>query len=191
MVYGQEVSRTMGATQQGNDRLRRFFQWFTRRAYQDLQSRDWEVADYLSEVLARFARTEQLCRFRDPEGRTTDSVVEMLLGVGQLSHDVQRERDLFQHLGDYLLFMSGLFREHAQARGFLGYYLVEGTRAYRRVWEVEKGLFRPSARLFERLFQSFEFHAGALYYMRKTFFHEPSPDDPVESWRRTALGLLN
>lgn len=181
----------MGATLQGHERLRRFFQWFTRRAYQDLQSRDWEVADYLSDVLARFARTEQLRRFRDPEGNPTESVVEVLLQAQEVSQDPQREREFFQHLGDYLIFMSGLFREYAQARGFLGYYLAEGPRAYRRVWEVEKGLLRPSAKLFQRLAQSFEFHAGALHYMRKTFFHEPSPDDPIESWRRRVTDLLN
>lgn len=181
----------MGAAQQAQERLRSFFQWFTRRAFQDLQSRDWEVADYLSEVLARFVRTEQLRRVRDPQGDPTESVVEMLLEIQAGSQDPELERDRFQFIGDYLLFMAGLFREYAQSRGFLGYYLAEGPRAYHRVWEVEKGLFRPSARLFERLSQGFEFHAGALHYMRKTFFHEPSPQDPVEDWRRRVLYLLN
>lgn len=181
----------MGAAQQAQERLRSFFQWFTRRAFQDLQSRDWEVADYLSEVLARFVRTEQLRRVRDPEGEPTDSVVEMLLEIQTVSQDPEQERDRFQFIGDYLLFMAGLFREYAQSRGFLGYYLAEGPRAYHRVWEVEKGLFRPSARLFERLSQGFEFHAGALHYMRKTFFHEPFPQDPVEDWRRKILHLFN
>lgn len=181
----------MGTPQQAQERLRSFFQWFTRRAFQDLQSRDWEVADYLSEMLARFVRSEQLRRVREPEGEPVDSVVETLLEIQMATQDPKLERDRFQFLGDYLLFMAGLFREYAQARGFLGYYLAEGPRAYHRVWEVEKGLFRPSARLFERLSQGFEFHAGALHYMRKTFFHEPSPQDPVEDWRRKLLHLFN
>lgn len=181
----------MAAFHQSNERLKRFFQWFTRRAFQDLQSRDWEVADYLSDLLARFARTEQMHRFRDREGRHLESVVEVLLEVEEVSGDPYKQRETFQQLGDYLLFMAGLFREYVQAKGFLGYYLIEGPRAYRKVWEVEKGLFSPSAKLFERLFRGFEFHAGALHYMRKTFFHEPSHDDPVGSWRRQVISLLN
>lgn len=181
----------MAALHQGNERLKRFFQWFTRRAFQDLQSRDWEVADYLSEVLARFARADQLYRFGHYQGKPIGSVVEVLLEVEEVTPDPHRQRDTFQQLGDYLLFMAGLFREYVQARGFLGYYLAEGPRAYKKVSEVERGLFRPSARLFERLSAGFEFHAGALHYMRKTFFRDPSEEDPVGSWRKQVLTLLN
>ena len=174
---------------QGYEKLRDFFQWLTLRTFQDLQSSDREVADYLSEMLARFARTDRLYRIRDAKGRVLESVVEMLLELEGFTSGIEKERDFCQHMGDYILFMSGLFREYVEGHGFLNYYMEEGPRAYRRVWEVEQGLFRPTSRLFERLWQRFEFNAGALHYMRKTFFHEPRDDDPFDAWRRRVLLL--
>jgi hypothetical protein len=173
----------------GNGRLKKFFQWLTRRTFQDLQMGDPEVADYLSEMLTKFAKTERLYRIKDQSGRPVETVVEMLLEVHSEAPDIHRERDLFQHIGDYLLFMAGLFRDYVESRGFLSYYMQEGPLAYKRVWEVERCLFRPTARIFERLWRAFEFHAGALHYMRKTFFKDPSGGDPVESWRRNVIVL--
>jgi hypothetical protein len=172
-----------------NDHLKKFFQWLTRRAFQDLQIRDREVSDYLSEMLARFARTERLYGIRDAQGKPLESVVDMLLELEQFRSDIQRERDLFQQMADYTLFMVGIFREYVERQGFVNFYLTEGQRSYRRVWEVEQELFRPTTRLFERLWRSFEFNAGALHYMRKAFFRESEGDDPFDSWRRRVLML--
>ncbi len=172
-----------------SQRLRRFFLWITRRTFQDLHIDDQEMADYLSDMLTDFAKTDRLFEMRDAEGAPMASVVEMLCSHLPGESDLQKERDFFQYLGDYLLFMSGLFREYTEARGFLQYYMVEGPRAYRKVWEVEKGMFRPTARLFERLWRSFEFHAGALHYMRKTFFRDFRGGDTPGDWRRRVILL--
>jgi len=37
-----------------------------------------------------------------------------------------------RYVGDYALFMSGLFRPFVERGGYLGYYLDEGARAYLR-----------------------------------------------------------
>lgn len=179
--------KTSKSVSPNNGRLKRFFQWLTRRTLQDLQIRDGELAEYLADMLARFARTERLYRVRDAQGKPLETAVEMMLELERWSSDIQRERDFFQYLGDYLLFMTGLFREYVEAHGFLTYYFEEGSRAYRRVWEVEQGLFRPTARLFERLWRSFEFNAGALHYMRKTFFRHPQGSDPLGDWHRRVI----
>jgi hypothetical protein len=172
-----------------HQKLRTFFLWLTRRAFQDLQVRDAEAADYISDMLARFARTDRLYRVRDVHGRRLESVVEMLLEMEKTSSAMELERNFFRYLGDYLLFMSGHFREYVEAHGFLNYYLQEGPRAYRRVWEMERGLFSPKARLFERLWSTFEFYAGALHYMRKTFFHDPHGGEPFTDWQRRVVEL--
>lgn len=169
------------------ERLRRFFHWLTLRTFQDLQIRDRELADYMSDMLSRFVRTDRLYKIRGAQGKPLESVVEMLLEIEKFSSEFLWERDLLQHTGDYILFMAGLFREYVESHGFLSYYMEEGPRAYRRVWEMEQELFRPSAHLFERLWRSFEFNAGALHYMRKTFFHDPTGGDPFGSLHRDVL----
>lgn len=174
-----------------NQGLKRFFHWLTLRTFQDLQIQDREVADYVSDLLASFARTERLYGIRDAQGRPLEGVVEMLLELERSPAGIREERDFFQEMGDYLLFMVGIFKEYVESHGFLEYYLTEGSRSYRRVWELEQGLLSPKTRLFERLWRYFEYNAGALHYMRKTFFRETPTGDPFDSWHRRVLLLAN
>ena len=190
-MFATEVNGLMGERPQegspSDARLKRFFHWLTMRTFQDLLIRDNEVAEYISDMLSRFARTDRLYQIRDAQGRPLDSVVEMLLEIDSRASDIHWERDFLQHTGDYILFMAGVFREYAELHGFLSYYMEKGPHAYRRVWELEQGLFSPSARLFERLWRLFEFHAGALHYMRKTFFRDSEPSDPFGAFSRRIL----
>ena len=81
-------------------------------------------------MLARFTRADRLFAIRDAGGNRIESVVEMLLALDEVPSDVAREQAFFRHLGDYTLFMSGIFREyteHFRVSGFL-----HGRRAQRR-----------------------------------------------------------
>ncbi|MCK5552733.1 MAG: hypothetical protein KAJ09_06275, partial [Deltaproteobacteria bacterium] len=60
-------------------RLVAFFNWLVRRSFRDLGIRDTEIAEYISILLANFARTENLYRIRDFQGRRLEGAVEMLL----------------------------------------------------------------------------------------------------------------
>ena len=60
-------------------RLVVFFSWLVRRSFRDLGIKDAEIADYVSVLLANFARTENLYRIRMYHGRTLETAVEMLL----------------------------------------------------------------------------------------------------------------
>ena len=81
-----------------------------------------------------------------------------------------REREIRRHIGDYTLFMAGIFRENVEHRGILSYYLDEGERSYRKVSELDRMFHAPDARLFEELAGRFEFLAGALAYMKRVYF---------------------
>jgi hypothetical protein len=153
--------------------LARFFDRLVRRSLADLGLGGEAVADYLTVLLCRFARTEQLYAIRDAAGRPLDSVVA-LLGEAERTwafdapdFDPYRERAVRQHIGDYALFMTGLFREHVEQRAGLGLYLREGPRAYRVVADFERAALGPQARLFTALAARFESYAGALGYMRR------------------------
>jgi hypothetical protein len=157
-----------------------FFNWIVRRSFWDLRLREKAVSDYISDLLASFARTENLYRIRNTKGSPLESVVEMLLEANaEWSTGTERERDVLKHIGDYVLFMAGLFREYVEREGFLNYYFQEGPRAYMGVWERDRSLFRSGASIFLELSHSFELYVGALNYMKKTFFVERDPDDPI------------
>ena len=91
-----------------------------------------------------------------------------------------RERELRRHIGDYTLFMIGLFRERVEHLSATGYYIREGQRSYRFVSEHDRADARPEARLFRALADRFEGYASALTYMRKVYFRPEhgTPDLP-------------
>lgn len=165
-------------------RLRRFFDWLVRRGFQDLGIREPTVAGYIADLLADFARTENLYKIRGLQGRRPETVVELLLEaskVAELGSDLQKEREIYKHTGDYVLFMSGVFREYVERNAFLGYYLQEGERAYQLVFDMDIRLHRP-AHLFLELARRFEFYSGAVHYMKKTFFKERGSSDPFREF---------
>ena len=61
-----------------NDRLQKFFLEMVRQSFWQLGIYDATVAGYVADVLAEFARSDNLYKFRGRAGRKVDSVVEML-----------------------------------------------------------------------------------------------------------------
>lgn len=164
--------------------LKRFFDRLVRRSLGDLWLGGEPVADYLAGLLARFTRTDQLYALRDATGQPLETVVDMLLEVQRAwtfdspRFDPFREREVRQHIGDYTLFMTGIFREHVERRASTGFYVREGKRAYRVVADFERSALRPQARLFATLSAGFEGYAGALTYMKRVYLR-PADSPPA------------
>ena len=172
----------MGNTTGTYNRLNEFFSWATRRTFWDLNFRDKKVTDYISTLLTDFARTENLYRIRNQKGRRLESVVEMLLEVQEIASTdapLVREREIRKHLGDYVLFMTGIFKEYTDRLSLTSYYLDEGMRAYWSVSEIDHARYHPDAVLFRELANKFEFCVGGLNYLRTLFFREEG-GDPFE-----------
>src|SRR2546427_11793203 len=108
-----------------------FFLPLTRRTCAELGVGDDTIAAYLAEVLTEFARTDRLYRLRAPGGARLERVVEML-GLGPPTPGPAGARAFHRYVGDFALFMSGLFRPFVERGGYLGYYLAEGAPAYAR-----------------------------------------------------------
>jgi hypothetical protein len=156
--------------------LPRFFERATRQSFHDLALDDPPAVSYLADLLTRFARSEALYAVRELPGRRLDTVVDSLLAIQQVwdldspEFSPGAEQALRRQIGDYTLFMIGIFREHVERLAVTGYYEHEGRRAYRFVSETARAGGKPDARLFRRLSDRFEQYAGALSYARKVYF---------------------
>ena len=161
--------------------LRRFFDRAVQASFHDLALGDAPVAGYLADLLTRFARTEQLF----PVGVTIprlETVVDLLLEAQATWDDraspfePEREVSVRRHIGDYTLFMIGLFRERVERVSSTGYYVSQGRRAYRLVSEHGRATSRRPAReaasIYARLAERFEPYAWALDYARRVHFHD-------------------
>ncbi len=159
--------------------LRRLFRGLTERTF--AHSLRWPEADvigYVSDVLADFAHMENLYRIRNARGHRVEEVAEMLL-EGDLLHragSLERERAVHKHIGDYTLFMTGLFPEYVQrlktrrvlasADAFLDHMRV-GKRAYGVVAAHAEASQEDTAPLFRKLAENFELCVYGLGHVRR------------------------
>ena len=177
-------------------RLHGFFFNLTCRSFGQLGVGDHRIAEYVADVLTEFSFSDRWLRMRAVDGRRITSVVEMLMS--QLEPAGERrtldERQFRKYVGDYTLFMSGLFRRFVERGGHLRYYIDEGRRSYEKVSTLDAALYRPGFLVFEELSKGFEYYSGALDYMRQCFFAPAPNEDPfagflrqIEGWVRTGL----
>jgi hypothetical protein len=169
--------------------LRRFFDRAIRASFADLSFRDDPAAPYLTDLLTRFAHTDNLF----PRGAALprlETVVDMLLEVQEAWRDdaptwqPEREVSVRRHIGDYTLFMTGIFRERVERVASTGWYVREGKRAYHFVSEHDRAAARESASTFRRLAERFEHYASALDYARRVHF----PDSTALPFFRLGYG---
>jgi hypothetical protein len=154
--------------------LRRFFDRALRASFSDLAVRDEPVAAYLADLLTRFARTENVF----PRGVAVprlETVVDMLLEIRGVWEDPplfrpEREVSVRRHIGDYTLFMTGLFPERVERTACARYYIAEGKRAYRFVSEHLRASAVAGTPPYRRLAERFESYARVLDYTRRVHF---------------------
>lgn len=159
--------------------LRRLFRTLTERTFSDsLSWPDTDVIGYVSDVLADFAHIEHVYRIRNARGHRVEEVAEMLL-EGDVLHragSLERELEVQKHIGDYTLFMAGLFPEYlrrlrtrrvlAPADAFLD-YMVVGKRAYGVVAAHTWGGRAEAAPLYKKLSENFELCVYGLGHVRQ------------------------
>jgi hypothetical protein len=176
-----------------DNKLREFFMNAVRQSFWQLGIYDATVAGYVADVLTDFARTDSLYRLRSRAGRKIESVVEMLAHESELpasENQLLRERETRKYVGDYALFMSGIFRTYVEGRGFLDYYIKEGSRSYWTVSELDVSLYRTGFILFQELSTKFEYYSGALDYTRKAYFAAQPGEDPFAGFLRQVDGWM-
>lgn len=155
-------------------RLPTLHQFFRHQLEQGFQARGLEkseTVEYVSDVLTRFAQTRTLYPLHDDAGRPLEHIVDMLTACQQAHETGSRaavESSIVRHIGEYTLFMTGLFRERVEARGELDYYTAHGRSAFWRSADYE---FNPNRRrVFRQLYQDFEPISDILDYLRRVRF---------------------
>jgi hypothetical protein len=129
-------------------------------------------------MLTRFARTENLF----PRGTVVprlETVVDMLLEIQHAWLDArdfhpEREVTVRRHIGDYTLFMTGVFPERVHHSASMSYYVTEGKRAYQFVSEHDRASGARDRAPYRRLAERFEAYMRALDYARRVYFADPT-----------------
>jgi len=173
--------------------LHRFFRRLAEHTLAELGLFDAQIVDYLAGVLAEFAHTDRLYRLRSATGYRLDTVTEILAtwrADDPRANPLLRQRAIRQYVGDYTLFMSGLFRSHVERRGALELYLQTGSESYWRVSELDLALYRTGFLMFQELSKKFEYYSGALDYMRKAHFATSPGHDPFAHFLKQVENLV-
>jgi hypothetical protein len=162
--------------------LRRYFAGVSEHVFQSqLGVVDPPLVDYLSELLYRFTRIDQLLKIRGLFGKPISQITEM---VAEAQHRIgSARREVHRHIGDFALFWSGVYPEslrELQDKSKADYfvdYCQQGKRAYAiaATIETDDATDAPSD-ILQRLSLQFEMCAYGLREVRREW--ESDDDSP-------------
>jgi hypothetical protein len=141
--------------------LRHLFRNLTEASFEQVGTTDPELTIYVTGLLVEFTHVENLYRIRDAKGQRLEYLVDFQ--IESQRGDAAHARETQKHLGDYALFIVGMFPESLQRRRrpiSPDYYVAQGKQAYATVSAMD-GL-RPTAELFRKLAANFETCVCAL-----------------------------
>jgi hypothetical protein len=178
--------------------LRRLFSALTERSFTEkLGWPDVNITQYVSNLLVEFTHTDQLYKVRNRQGQQLDAVVDLLFESEVLleAQSLKRERDVHQHIGDFTLFMAGLFPEYLKRlktagliyhKDFLIDYMKTGKRSYGMVAQFHESDADARSPLFRKLSENFELCVTGLGFVRNDLDHMQDP-----AYRKAKDLLLN
>lgn len=151
----------------GEYSLRQFFEDLVWRHFtEDVRLEEPSITQYVSDLLSSFAHIKNLYQIRNAYGKQLDDVGEMLVESNPMleAASFDREREVRKHVGDYALFMTGLFPENVartqQRRGLCLEAFVDfvqaGKESYAVVSSFDQFKYKHEAPLFRRLSENFE-----------------------------------
>lgn len=155
-----------------NDTLDRFFTGLSEYVFHSqLGVVDTQLVDYVSDLLVRFSRLDNMHRVRHLDGRRATEVVSMVAEAEKRLGEARRE--VHRHIGDYTLFWTGVYPEalrEMQASDkcdqFIS-YCAQGKRAYQIASNIAAENRHVSGDLLSRLSAQFEMCAYGLREIRR------------------------
>jgi hypothetical protein len=178
--------------------LRQLFGALTEKSFTEhLGWPDTKITSYLSNLLVDFTHTDQLYKIRNRDNQPVDSVVDLLFESEVMleAQSLDREQDVHRHIGDFTLFMVGLFPEYLRRlksagriyhKDFLVDYVKTGKRSYGIVAQIGRDDEENSLPLFQKLSENFELCVTGLGFVRSDLDRMQDP-----AYKRTRDLLLN
>ena len=122
-----------------------------------------DVAAYLTELLLEFVRTDSIFSIKDKTGKPLRSVFEMMAegDIRLNAESFERERQVHKHIGDFILFWSGVYPDH---------------------------LSKIKVHTMLDLVCDYSRQARESYHLVSTFDHEPY-DDQAPTFRKLSEGF--
>jgi hypothetical protein len=147
--------------------LEPFFQQAVRNSYEGkLGLRDPEVTGYVARLLCEFSQAGNLYKVKDEMGRPIAELEEMIQAADPVhgaATSFDAERALRKHIGDYALFVAGMYPEamgsnRRMRRHYpsLGELIRAGKESYFIVSQFNLFEYEQEAPLFARLSDRFE-----------------------------------
>lgn len=160
--------------------LEPFFQQMVRNSYEgQLGLHDPDVTGYVARLLCEFSDTRNLYKMRDETGHPIEELDDMLRAsdpVHGSAASFDAERALRKHIGDYALFVGGMYPEAADRsrarrhhRPSLEELIRAGKESYFIVSQFNLFEYEQEAPLFARLSDGFERCILGLTLVRSEF----------------------
>ena len=155
---------------------------------------DHEVAAYVGDLLIDFVHVDNLYRIRNCRGKRLEEVGEMLVESNPMldAPSFERERAVRKHIGDYSLFLTGMFPEYIATLPRLGRrldslidYIKAGKESYRIVGAFDQFEYRQVALLFRRLAERFEYCVHGLNLVKSD--REALREEQYQFWKKNLL----
>jgi len=172
--------------------LEPFFQQAVRNSYEGkLGLNDPDVTAYVAHLLCEFSEAENLYKVRDEAGRPIEELTEMMLAsdpVHGSAPSFDAERALRKHIGDYALFVAGMYpeamasdRRERHHHPSLGELISAGKESYYIVSQFN---------LFEYEREAIRAPLGPLRALHSGPHHGPRRTRPQKALDATANGEL-
>ncbi len=155
----------------GDHPIRRMFRSLTAMSFEQIDLRDRDLMRYVADLLVEFVHIDNLYRVRDEQGRRLAHLADMLVELHE--QGPADERETRKHIGDYTMFVVGLYPEsltHRRRAVSPEYYIAQGKQAYLVVAEMDRS--KPTESLFRKLSAQFEYCVTALN-IEKTVLQDP------------------
>lgn len=160
--------------------LEPFFQQAVRNSYEGkLGLHDPDVTGYVAHLLCEFSDAQNLYKVRDPEGHPIEELDEMVRAADPVNGSAasfDEERALRKHIGDYALFVGGMYPESGDPtqrrrrhQPSLEELIRAGKESYFIVSQFNLFEYEQEAPLFARLSDGFERCILGLTLVREEF----------------------
>lgn len=142
-----------------------FFSQAIRNSYEcKLGILDPEITRYVSNLIREFSEYDKLYKMRDPMGSPIEDLNALIHASDPISGSASSfdtERAVRKYIGDYALFVAGLYPETVESalgcHSSLGNLIRAGKQSYSIVSKFNLFEYQEEASLFARLSEGFEF----------------------------------